>query len=213
MKGDEHLAEDKTKCLSGSYDKASDKCTGGKNSHDDKGRADIWRALGLIKYIDGNFTSANSIKGIKDLAGNFYPESSCIRRQIRAAPPNFYNLANYENSPGLFSPPLIIKSVRKKKGGEISPTENPAKYAFGVTDFNQPEVEILFGTTTALLSLDIGKTGNESASNADINGFKHLTTTVAGKTFPADIYVKKSSDPFGNPQFCVYRKLLDKNAK
>jgi hypothetical protein len=211
MKGDEHLAEDKTKCLSGSYDKASDKCTGGKNSHDDKGRADIWRALGLIKYIDSNFTSANSIKGIKDLAGNFYPESSCIRRQIRAAPPNFYNLANYENSPGLFSPPLIIKSVRKKKGGEISPTENPAKYAFGVTDFNQPEVEILFGTTTALLSLDTGKTGNESASNADINGFKHLTTTVAGKTFPAYIYVKKSSDPFGNPQFCVYRKLLDKS--
>lgn len=211
MKGDEHLSEDKTKCLSGSYDEKTDKCVGGKNSNDDNGRADIWRALGLIKYIDGNFTSTNNVKGIKDLAGNFYPESSCIRRQIRAAPPNFYNLANYENSPGLFSPPLIIKSVRKKKGGEISPSENPAKYAFGVTDFNQPEVEILFGNTTALLSLDTGKTGNESAPNADSNGSTHLTTTVAGKTFPADIYVKKSSDPFGNPQFCVYRKLLDKS--
>jgi hypothetical protein len=211
MNGEEYLTEDKTKCLSGSYDKASDKCVGGKNSNDNEGSADIWRALGLIKYIDSNFTSANNIKGIRDLAGNFYPESSCIRRQIRAAPPNFYNLANYENSPGLFSPPLIIKSVKRKKGGEISPTENPAKYDFGVTDFNQPEVEVLFGNATALLSLDIGKTGNESAPNADVNGSAHLTTTVAGKTFPADIYVKKSSDPFGNPQFCVYRKLLDKS--
>ncbi len=210
MDGSETLAEDSTKCLSGSYDATSKKCTGGKNSNDDKGSASVWRALGLIKYVTGNI-QLNGLKGIKDVNNNFSPEANCIKRQLRAPPPNFYNLATYENSPGLFSPPLIIKTVKTKIGGENSVNENPTKYLFGATDFNQPQVEVLFGNATALVSLDIGKTGNEQSAEIDTNSVKNIVTKIFDKTFAANIYAKKNTDPFGNPQFCIYRKLLDKS--
>jgi hypothetical protein len=211
MNGTETLPEDSTKCLSGTYDKSAKRCINGKNSNDDAGSATVWRALGLIKYIDQNTTSTQGVKGIRDIKNNFYDEANCIRKQINASPPNLYNIANYENSPGLFSPPLIINSAKKKKGGATSVSENLSQNLFGATDFNQPEVEILFGNITTLISLDIGKNGDESGANADINGKKIINTTIFGKTFTATIYARKTSDPFGNPQFCIFRELRNKN--
>ena len=211
MNGTESLAEDSKKCLSGTYSESTKTCINGKNSNDDAGSATVWRALGLIKYIDQNTTSSQGAKGIRDIKNNFYNEANCIRKQINTSPPNFYNIANNDNSPGLFSPPLIINSAKKKIGGATSVSENISQNLFGATDFNQPEVEILFGNTTTLISLNVGKNGDESGANADINAKKTIETTAFGKTYTATIYGKKTSDPFGNPQFCIFRELRDKN--
>lgn len=209
MDGTESLEEDTKKCLSGTYDKASNKCINGKNSNDDRGSASVWRALGLIKYIDGNTTFDGST-GIIDKNSIFYKEESCIKHQIRASPPNLYNLANFENSPGLFSPPLIINLAKKRKGGATSLPENSA-HMFGKTDFNQSELEILFGNDTSLISLDIGKNGSEIGASIDPNSKKTINTRWKNKDFSATIYGKKTSDPLGSPQYCIFRELRDKN--
>ena len=210
MNGTESLTEDPTKCLSGTYDKASNKCINGKDSNDDRGSASVWRALGLIKYIDQNTTFDGS-KGIKDIDGIFYKEESCIKHQIRASPPNLFNIANYENSPGLFSPPLILNLAKKRKGGATSFSENSVQYMFGKTDFNQSELEIKFGNDISLISLDIGKNGSETGANIDTNSKKTLNTRWKNKDYSATIYGKKTSDPFGNSQYCIFRELRDKN--
>jgi len=211
MNGTEALAEDPKKCLSGTYSESTKTCINGKNSNDDAGSATVWRALGLIKYIDQNTTSSLGAKGIRDIKNNFYNEANCIRKQINASPPNFYNIANNDNSPGLFSPPLIINSAKKKISGATSVSENISQNLFGATDFNQPEVEILFGNTITSISLDISQNGDGSAGSFGANGKKTIETTAFGKTYTATIYGKKTSDPFGNPQFCIFRELRDKN--
>lgn len=209
MNGADALPEDPTKCLSGTYDPSKKTCINGKNSNDDAGSAQIWRATGLIKYIDQNDT-VGGVKGIKDVFGNFFPEANCIKRQLRASPPNLYNIANYENSPNLFSPPLIINKSKTKIGGGVS---NPISSSdlLGPTDFNEPEVEILYGTTAINVSLGIGKNGNETGSDIDPNSKQVISTVVFGKTFTATVFAKKLYDTLGGPKFCVFRELRDKN--
>lgn len=209
MDGSESLPDDSTKCLSGTYDKTTQKCVNGKNSNDDKSQANIWRALGLIKYVDKNVT-VNGVQGIMDVNNNFIPASSCIRRQLRSSPPNLYNLANLQNSPNLFSPPIIISSVINSKTRRTMSNPIPGQL-FGSTDFNQPEVNITFGTTTENLGLDIGKNGEETGANIDPISKKTLTTTVLGKTYTAIVYVKKMYDQINGPKFCIFRELRDKS--
>lgn len=207
MNGTESLREDNTKCLAGTYNPTSKTCTGGKNSNDDPGLAHVWRAVGLIKYIDQNVT-VGGVKGIKDVYGNFFKEASCIKRQLRSSPPNLFNLANYDNSPNLFNPPLIINKAKRKKDGEDS---NPLPgELFGSTDFNEPEVEILYGTKSEKLSLSIGKNGNETGSDSDPNSKKTISVEVFGRKFEATVYAKKLYDPLTGPKFCVFRELKDK---
>jgi hypothetical protein len=209
MNGSESLPEDNTKCLSGTYSPSTKTCINGKNSNDDAGSASKWRAVGLVKYIDQNVT-VGGVKGIKDVFGNFFPEANCIRRQLRVSPPNLFNLANYQNSPNLFSPPLIINKAKIKIGGGVSNPINPQEL-FGPTDFNEPEVEILYGSTSVNISLGIGKNGNETGADFDNDSKKTISTTVFGKTFTATIYAKKLYDPLNGPKFCVFRELRDRN--
>lgn len=209
MNGSESLPEDTTKCLSGTYSPSTKTCINGKNSNDDAGSASTWRAVSLVKYIDQNVT-VGGVKGIKDVFGNFFPEANCVRRQLRVSPPNLYNLANYENSPNLFSPPLIINKAKIKIGGAVSNPTNPSEL-LGSTDFNEPEVEILYGTTTINLSLGIGKNGNETGSDIDPNSKQVIGTAVFGKNFTATVYAKKLYDVLNGPKFCVFRELRDRN--
>lgn len=207
--GSEALPEDPTKCYSGTYDTKTKTCVGGKNSNDDKGSATVWRSLGLINYIDGN-TIVSNVNGIKDVFNNFYPKESCIKYQLRSPPPNFFNIANVANSRTLFGPAPYILNSRKKKGDDISPKINPNEM-YGNTDFNEPEVEIAFGTSKSLISLSVGKTGNETGANVDSASRAILTTSSNGINYSTTIFSKKTTDPFGVPRFCIYRELRDRS--
>jgi hypothetical protein len=198
-------------CISGQND-SDNNCSGGKSSYDDAGLATRWRAMALgsspnIPYIQNNRPDSDGVRGYLDLDGKLFAEQECIKTPLRIAPSSLYNLANIINSVKLFTPPLYILNSMVTRGGIISTPDSNQTY--GNTDFNYPEIEVQFGTTTQKLSLGIGYTGYET-SGSDSQGIATITTTVSSIEYQVEVFVRKDYDSSGTqPTFCLYRKLKD----
>ena len=100
--GTEKLADGT--CISG--DNVDGACSGGKNTNDNQAFADVWRTVMKVHYTDDNRPSGP--KGYLDRSGRLFREQECPRVAYRVTTPKHYNLANTNNSPSLFTPPLFI---------------------------------------------------------------------------------------------------------
>ncbi len=200
-----------TYCASGIYNKESGNCSGGKNTNSEHTRADKWRTVKMIPYVKNNQPSGKP-KGYLDVDGRLFPEQNCIKVGHRITVPRLYNLANSNNSPRLFIPPLFIQNAFIKRNGPISPIEEGED--LGETDFHYPEININFGSTSQKLSLGFGKTGYESADNADPLASATISTTLTGgtDTYELEVMVRKEyNEVSGRPTFCLYKKVKDQN--
>lgn len=205
------FGETSTYCASGTYDKETGNCLGGKNTNLDKTTANKWRTVKMIPYIKNNQPSGKP-KGYLDIDGRLFPEQNCIKTAHRITVPRLYNLANSSNSPRLFIPPLFIQTASIKRDGSISPAAQGQD--LGETDFHYPEINISFGPTSKKLSLGFGKTGYESADNADPLGSATISTTLTGGTdiYELEVMVRKEYDETSDrPTFCLYKKVKDQN--
>lgn len=206
------LGNSLTYCESGSYDKDTERCPGGKNTNEDKTRADRWRTIKRVPYIDDNRPVSSSNKGYLDVYGRLFPQQTCIKVAQRITVPRLYNLASSKNSPKIFVPPLYIQSATIKRGGTIS---NPQEGEdLGETDFHYPEINVSFGTSSQKLSLGFGKTGYEGSSEQDSLGSATIETTLDGgdgtDTYSLEIFVRKEYNEEANrPTFCLYKKVKD----
>ncbi len=195
-------------CVSGKTN-SSGHCSNGKNTRDTPGSAQQWRTVLQIPYIQNN--RQDPPYGYLDSHGKLFHEQECIQAALRVSPPRIYNLGNIDNSLKLFIPPVYVLNVRTTKGGSISIPNNTTD-TFGSTDFNTPELEVKFGTTTQKLSLSADKTGYESTAAQDQNSMATLTTTISGSTYSVDVFVRKEySSVEGRGKFCLYRKVRDAN--
>jgi len=204
--GTEKLADGT--CISG--DNVDGACSGGKNTNDNQAFADVWRTVMKVHYTDDNRPSGP--KGYLDRSGRLFREQECPRVAYRVTTPKHYNLANTNNSPSLFTPPLFIMNARIKKNEAIS---NPVSGSgFGTTDFHFPELELRFGAVTRKLSLGIDHTGNEVGANADPNASATITTIVDNFSYTSEVFVRKEQtidSGISNPNFCLYRRVQDTN--
>ncbi len=210
--GDETL--DDGTCVSGSPD-VNGGCSGGFDTTKNEGTTSNWRTLFTVSYIGNILPSSTGKKGYYDKAGTFFKSQQCAKIPLRVGPPKEYNLANIDNSPTLFYPPLVINSVKVKRGGLAS---NPGlNQAYGATDFFFPEFEVGFGTTSQLMSLGIGYTGYENGNAAENDtpsspATTTLSTTVNTIPYSVDIFVRKEFDQSTlAPLFCLYQKVVDIN--
>lgn len=196
-------------CLSG--DNVNGSCSGSKNTNDSQGFADVWRTVMMVHYIDDNRPSGP--KGYLDRGGRLFKEQECPKVAYRVSTPKHFNLANLNNSPNLFTPPIYIMNARIKKGAAISYPTN-AGGGLGATDFHYPEIEVRFGTTTQKLSLDIDYTGYEPDGSHDPYSRATITTTVDNFDYTAETFVRKEQtidSGISNPIFCLYRRIQDSN--
>lgn len=195
-------------CVSGTTTATG--CSGGKNTKDDRGEATRWRTLLRIPYIKNNRPSTTSVRGYLDKSLQLFREQECMKTMLRVAPPRFYNLATISNSVKLFTPPLYILrawTAKTSMGGGISMPTNSSD-AYGYTDFHYPQIEVKFGTTSLMMSLDFGQTGHESVNPSDTT----ISTTVNDITYSMEILVRKDFNTSAQqPTFCLYRKIKDEN--
>jgi len=201
-----------TYCESGSYNKSTNRCDGGKNTNEDLRRADRWRAIKRVQYITNNQPSGSSHRGYLDVNGRLFPEQSCIKVGHRITVPRLYNLANANNSPKIFIPTLYIQSAMIKRGGSISAPQDGED--LGETDFHYPEINVNFGTVAQKLSLGFAKTGYEDADNLDALGSATISTTFdrngGTDTYSLEVFVRKEySEVEKRPTFCLYKKVKD----
>ena len=196
-------------CVSGT-ETSTGGCSGGKNTKDDRGEATRWRTLLHIPYIKNNRPSSSTARGYLDKNLQLFREQECIKTMLRVAPPKLYNLATISNSVKLFTPPLYILRAWTKKtsmGGGISMPTN-SNDAYGYTDFHYPQMEVRFGTTSLLMSLDFGQTGHESVNPSETT----ISTIVNDITYEMEILVRKDfTSSTQQPTFCLYRKIKDEN--
>ncbi|MBU6140029.1 MAG: hypothetical protein KGP29_00525 [Proteobacteria bacterium] len=206
-------ADDKTYCFSGTYDESTRNCNNSKNSNDAVSSDQRWRAIMQIPYIQNNQPSGEP-RGYLDKNGRLFPEQGCIKIGHRITVPRLYNLANIENSPRIFTPPLYILNASTKRGGAISIPSG--SQTFGDTDFHYPEITINFGSSTQKLSLGFGKTGYEESST-DIDPLSNATISTAidgdiTESLSAEVMVRKEFENASNrPTFCLYQKIKDEN--
>jgi hypothetical protein len=192
-------------CISGYNVEGS--CDGGKNTNSTPGLADLWRTVMMVPYIQNNRTSGP--RGYLDKEGRLFEEQQCPKVAYRVQTPRTFNLANINNSPALFSPPLYILNSRIKRGGAISGGSTGP----GPTDFHYPEIEVKFGSTSQLLSLGINYSGHE-ISSGDPQGKATITTTLHGFDYSMNVFVRKEETVDANPPaatFCLYREVQDEN--
>ena len=165
-----------------------------------------WRTLkvspsGNIPYILNNQPSTSNFQGYIDQSGQVHLAQNCIKITQRPSPLDFYNIATPANSPKLFVPPVYIANTRKYSGGPISIPEN-VENLYGKTNFHYPEIEVRFGATIKLLSLDIGDKGNE-------DNVTTIETTVNDALYSEDIFIKKEYNIAGDiPILCLYQKIV-----
>jgi hypothetical protein len=195
LTGDEKLSDGT--CYSGHAD-ANGNCIDSKGGNSERGRADRWRAIDMIKYIENNQGSGRP-QGYLDVNGRLYPKQECIKTSLRSPPPKFWNLSNAANANKLFVPPLRIDNVYLKKGGSFSSNKK--------TDFHYPAIDVLFGTELQTLSLDAGKTGYET-NDRDENAAKTITSIFFGFSYSVEVFVRKEYNASSNkPLFCLYQKV------
>lgn len=193
-------------CVDGDKD-ADGKCQG-KNTNDNKGEADKWRTVKMIKYIGNN--RGNQKPGYIDMNGQFFPEQDCAKIPLRIGPPRLYNVATNANSKNLFEPPLFVLSVQKIRGGSIS--NAPFGQQFGQTDFYQPEIIVQYGAEQQRMSLGTNFIGNDATPEdfASAPWTKEITTSINGLTHTASAFIKKEyRDNISQPLLCVYRNVVD----
>jgi hypothetical protein len=202
-------------CISGIKDQ-NGVCRGfntNKNPDTDK----WYRTVFLIPYIADSLnpdSSDNSLPhGYYDLLGKFFKSQQCATIKLKIAPPKAHNLANTSNSPNFFYPSPFISAIKDKKGGRLSNDKH--------TDFFYPEIEVSFGTTKQLMSLEAGCTGYEKDDDKDYcdtdpiapSKIYDLSTTVSQKDYQASVFVRKEFDPTTlEPLFCLYQKTKINNA-
>ncbi len=205
---DENEKLDDGTCVSGTT--VTGGCSGGKDSNDNKTEADKWRAIKRIHYID-DVIKTSTKKGYYKYDGQYVKALQCMKTPLRISAKKFYNLATAQNSITMFSPPLYILNSRVAKDGSISVSPSTSAESFGPTDFNYPEIEVRFGSTSQKLSLTIDKTGYEIDSSAkDTNGSAVLSTTVNGSPYTATVFVRKEFNiDTLVPSFCLYRTIVD----
>lgn len=185
------------------------------DTNKEPGSAEKWRTVSLssevhIPYIKNNKTSEPY--GYNDKNGQLFLEQNCIKAPLRLPTEKLYNLANSSNSPKLFTPSVYVNSAMTKRGSNTISVPLTTFDAFGVTDFNYPEIEVRFGTTRELLSLGMNYTGYEAEGSRDPLGDKTITTTINSINYSAEIFVRKEFNITTlQPQFCLYRKVKDIN--
>jgi len=181
-----------------------------KDSTDDEGLANKWRAVMRIPYTSDNSGSSDDYVGYLKKDGTLVKEQECIKVPLRVRPPKLFNLATKENSFRLFYPPLYIINSFVIKGGQVSPAISTD--SFGPTDFNYPEIEVKFGNnTTKKLSLGLNKTGHE-VEDKDPNASATITTNLGNLNYSANISIRKEFNTSTlTPTLCLYQTITDSN--
>jgi hypothetical protein len=194
----------------------SDNSCNGYNSNSNEGTASTWRAVQQTRYVDNNRPASETRKGYLDRGGRLHKEQECPKIPLKIAPGDQYNLATIINSPKLFSPGVRIINVKQARGKNDAPI--PAGADYGTTDFNTPEIEIKFGSSYYKMSLiEDEVSGNEdrpgNPKNTDPSSPSSLTATTSfsGRSFSADLFVKKEYDSSNNPLVCLYHRFKDEN--
>ncbi len=209
--GNEKL-EDGT-CISGTKDSAG-KCNG-FDTTDNEGATSSWRTIFTVSYIGNILPDSANHEGYYDKSGALFKAQQCAKIPLRTGPPREYNLANIDNSPRLFYPPLIIDSVKVRRGG-FNAVAEPSQ-VYGTTDFFYPEFEVGFGTTSQLMSLGAGYTGYENGSAAEDDystspAATTISTVVNSIHYNIDVFVRKEfNQETHQPLFCLYQKVIDIN--
>lgn len=197
--GSETLADGKT-CVNDPV--SADGCQG-YDSNSNPARADLWRNLIKVRYVDNNRPSGP--RGYLDVNGKLYREQDCPKVTMRIPPPDLYNVGTIANAEKLFSPPLSIRAVSIRKGDSDAIPEPGQVYA--KTDFIAPEITVQFGMDTYKLGLNMDCTGYDDASACN-GGFVDATTTFNRRQFSASLSVRKDySEVTKDPIFCLYRKV------
>jgi len=199
-------------CVSDANGSLSSGCNG-HNSNSDRGLADKWRTVLQIPYVKNNQPDGRK-RGYLDRDGRFYPEQVCPKVTLRIPPPKIFNLANISNSEKLFTPPLFIKRAFVIKNGDYA--RPSASDSFGKTDFHYPEIEVQYGTQIAKMSLNLDDVSGDSvapnSASDPSSSSKKLTITVSGRSYDAEIYLKKEFyQDTQVPVACLYRKIKDIN--
>jgi hypothetical protein len=197
-------------CISGSLRGTT--CENGKNSRNHPGSASKWRTIKLgnsqnIPYILNNQPNNNNINGYLDKDGQLFDEQECIKTPMKIRPPNLFNLANINNSPQLFSPPVYIKHSLTKRNSSVVSSLKTTTEIHGATDFHYPAIRIQFGAAEKDLSLGIGFTGYETETrNRDPLGRALVNTKIDQVDYTLEVFVRKEYDVTqSKPIFCLYR--------
>lgn len=195
-------------CLDGSIDS---NCNGkSKNTTDDPGSASKWRTISFsenvhIPYILNNQPPSSSFKGYIDRDGQLFAAQDCIKVSNRVAPPVFHKVETIKTTPKIFQPPIYILAAMTKKNSGLISFPQLANKEFGETDFNYPEIKVVFGTNVEYFNLDIGDNG--SSENENSNASREITTTVTGNNYSAELFVTKEFDQSSlTPIFCLNQK-------
>ena len=176
-----------------------------KNTRDDPGAAHKWRTVMMVPYIQNNRPSGEK-RGYIDKDGKLFPEQDCPMTGLRLGTPTLYNLATNYNSPDLLIPSLYILNVMREKNGTISIGQDGG---YGDTDFNYPEIEVQFGSSTKKMNLEIGANGYGSSSN-----LTDIKTNFGTKEYTVSIFTRKGYDQDSKqPIFCLYKQVKDENGK
>lgn len=95
-----------------------------------------WRNIKKAEYVGNNqIPGSGNLPGYYDANGEHFKQEFCAKVKKRVGPTMLHNIADINNSPQLFNPPLLVRSANLRYFGAIDVE----------TDFHQPEVMVQYG--------------------------------------------------------------------